>query len=74
MVTQKDHVEIYMDVNNITKLTSTQSSIESSKHHKPEILQSKDLMINKGKDKLNLLNMTTHEWKSVNNLAVCLIK
>ena len=73
MVTQKDQIDInieYADV--ISKLTSNHSSIESFKHHIPEELESRDLMINKNKTK-------QHNWKPINGespniFVACLIQ
>ena len=63
MVTQKYQINIDMQyANDINKPTSNHSSIQIFKHHMPEVLESRDLMINKDKTEQYLINRTTNEW------------
>ena len=52
VVTQEDQSDIEMEYAvDISKLTSNHNSIESSKHHLIEVLESRDLMIDKDRTK-----------------------
>ena len=73
MVTQKDQFDIKMEyVDNISKLTSNHSSIESLNHHMTEVLKSRDLMINKDKTEQYLINRITHELRKCKYLGTML--
>ena len=47
----------------ISKPISNHSSIESIKDNIPEVLESRDIMINKDKTEQYLINRTAHEWR-----------
>ena len=52
MVTQKDKIVINMEyANDVSKLVSNRSFIESFKHYLLEVLEPRDLTINKDKTK-----------------------
>ena len=70
MVTQKDQIDIGMEhADDISKLTSNHIPMESFKHHIPEVLVSRDLMINKHKTKQHLIKRTIHEWRKCKHLG-----
>ena len=54
---------------NIDKLTNNLTSTESFIHHIPEVLESRDLVINQHKTEHYLINGTTHEWRKCKYLG-----
>ena len=70
MIRQKGQIDIDIEyADDASKLTSNHSSVESFKHHIPEVLQSRDLTINKDKTEQYLIKRTTHESRKCKYLA-----